>query len=231
MADEIDISRTIDSIVKNPIDWVGIFVTGLHMLIPIMGPIALLGWQRRIYDEALKGNITEVPKIHLIDDFKYGLSPLVALLNSALVIFAFIFCIACIAGCGGVIVLLLSQVSPELAALFGGLGLFFLYFFYIIGIILLSLGLNIINVELQRRGNQGDMFPISQFREIGWLMRNHTKAYFLAFVGVFISGLFGSIGVFACYLGMFVSLPLGMIGSARILAQWNQSVERKLIRG
>ena len=231
MADEIEITATINSIVKNPIPWQQIGITGLHLLIPILGPISLLGWQRRIYEEALRGNTKTIPTIHFMDDLKYGVQPFVALLNSIVVVFAFFALMATLFGCGGLVVLLLAQVSPDIATIIGGLGLLVGYLGYLLGITLLSLGLNVINVELQRRGYEGDLFPILHAREIFWLLRHNTKSYLLAFVGVFVSGLFGMIGAFACYVGIFFSLPLGMIGSARILAQWNQSVERKLIRG
>ena len=225
MNNDIDISAALNSLTKNPIPWADIGIVGVHFLIPVIGPIAVLGWHRRIFDNALNGDTTTIPKIALMEDMKYGLPIFVAYLNNFLLVIALMVIFACIVGCGSVALLLIAQVSPDLAGILGGVGFVLVYIGYILGIFLLSIGMQVINVEFARRGHQGDMFPLAKYKEIIWLMRNHTKAYFMTFVGIFLFGAIGGLGVMACYIGMFFTLPLSMIGSARILAQWQRNVE------
>ena len=219
MANDIDLSKALNSIIQNPIPWGTIIIAGLHLIIPILGPITLLGWQRRIYEESQQGTTHTIPNVRFLDDLQYGIQPLIAVLNSLVVIIAFFVLMFVLFGCGGLGGIIVAQVSQQLAAVLVSLGAIVLYGVYIFGGIGLSLGLNVINLELQRRGNNGDIFPISQYREILWLLRHHTKAYFLTFVGILLAGLLSSVGIFFCCVGVFFTVPLSMIVSARILSQ------------
>ena len=107
-------------------------------------------------------------------------------------------------------------------ALLLGYVLFFMTWFA------LSIVLSIFNVEFTRRGFKGDPLPFSKYKEIFWLLKNHTKAYLMTFLGVIVYGTIGSLGVFACYIGMFVTIPLGMVMTARITAQWNENATKAL---
>ena len=46
-------------------------------------------------------------------------------------------------------------------------------------------------------------------------------------LGAIVFNMLGGVGVMACYVGMFVTIPLGMVGVTHVIAQWQNLVDQQ----
>ena len=76
----IDIGEALSFMFKDPQWFVKLLVHGLLSLIPILGLIIILGWQRQIV-ENIKAEIDGLPAIDIGKSLSDGIPPFVALLN------------------------------------------------------------------------------------------------------------------------------------------------------
>ena len=88
------------------------------------------------------------------------------------------------------------------------------------------MGLQILIPEIQRRGYNGEMGPLFSPGASIRAVKSNPKAYFMTLIGLFVANFLGSLGAFACYIGMFLTLPFGHAMAAHILAQWDAIVQR-----
>jgi hypothetical protein len=85
--------------------------------------------------------------------------------------------------------------------------------------------LGILTIDMTRRLYNDESFPLfSPGASIGAIKRN-PGAFVMTWIGLFVARLLGSLGVIACYIGILLTMPIGIAMSARILSQWDAVVK------
>ena len=149
------------------------------------------------------------------------------MLNNILIVILFLLLIGIVVGCGSVLILGIGLISQELAVVLGSITFLLGYILFFMTWFAFSILLSILNVRVYSTRIQRDPLPFSKYKNF-WLLKHRPKAYLMTFLGTIVYGLIGSLGVFACYFGVFLTFPLGMVMTARIKAQWNENVTQAL---
>jgi hypothetical protein len=71
----------------------------------------------------------------------------------------------------------------------------------------------------------GEPWASAQFRRIWETMKAGGTQYFLLFLAVFIANMIGQFGIVACYIGMFVTLPLAQAMTGAAIADYAKLVQ------
>ena len=186
---------------------------GLFALIPILGPLAMLGWERDIFEARVRGEPTLPPYRFApgrgIVPFLAGLNAVILALPAVLLIFSVL---ALVAVAGGVIgeerampLLLLLIPAVLIAAL-------------------LVLPAAFFSFELQRAGAAGDPLPILRLGACWQNIRHDPVGAIITYAGVYLTQLIGALGVSACYVGLLLTLPARYALRGAILAGWELRV-------
>lgn len=214
-ADPIDIGAAFKFATSDPDWWKKMLVAGLVILIPLIGLVAMLGWMREIFFRVREGK-EGLPSMDLGRHMGEGWTPLVAVLNLSLLAIPILFPMLC---AGGFIAVGQETGNESLSSL----GLIFMMISQGI-VMLLSLGMNFIAPEVWRRGFHGELGPLFSFGSSLRTIREHAMPCLLVFVGFLAANLVASVGVFACYIGVFLTMPLAYVVQAHLLAQWDAIV-------
>jgi hypothetical protein len=217
MKPEIDLSAAMSHATADP-DWVRkSVVAGLYFFLPFVGPFVLLGWQKRLVEQALTHS--EIPPVELGPDLVEGLRVFLALLVTMAPIIAILLAVQC---AGIVPALALEPMENEAARTvlvlatslltLGGMAVF----------MVLMLGYQLLMPDLLRRIFRGELAPVlSLGRSIDAIRRQPTP-YVVAFVGIMLAQIVGSLGTFACFVGLVLTYPLSLLILAHVLAQWDR---------
>jgi hypothetical protein len=205
---------------------------GACTLIPIVGIFQVLGYGKRVYQHAQAGN-KDLPEPSLGEDIGGGFKTwLLMLLN---IFPALLILMGCGMGCAfgsaiggtGIAAALGGGDSGDGGAggALGGMvmlvGVFGSYALILLG----ALFIGIISIDLTRRIYNDESFPMfSPGASIGAIKRN-PGAFLMTWLGMFLARILGAVGVVLCYIGVFLTMPIGMALSARVLAQWDAVVK------
>ncbi|MCP4805929.1 MAG: DUF4013 domain-containing protein [Proteobacteria bacterium] len=211
-SDPIDIGAAFKYATSDP-DWMKkMFVAGLFLLIPIIGLVAMLGWMREIFFR-VRENKPGLPDIQFGRHIEQGWAPLVAVLNTALPTVPMV--LPAFAAMGLVVV---GQETGDEALANLGVTL-------MVGtqglIMLMSVALNLVIPEFWRRGFHGELGPIFSFGSSLRAIRANFVPALIVFLGFLAANLASSIGIFFCYVGIFLTLPFAYVVQAHLIAQWD----------
>jgi hypothetical protein len=188
--------------VRNP-GWFGTFlVMGLITLIPIVGTINLYGWMMTCVDNFRAGR-TDLPPAGFylsrgwrlfVVQLVYGLVPAVVFV----VLFLLLFVGAAASSSGG------SSASGAAAGLLSVLivvlyGLLFLVVFILQGLVPL------LGLATDRYGIAGALNPMLV---IGWIQARTGPTLIAMLLGI-AAQFIAQVGVYVCFVGVFVTLPFG----------------------
>lgn len=216
----MDFRRAFELVTRDP-DWLRkLIFAGLPVLIPLVGWIALLGWQRRVFDNVRQGQEV-LPDPSLMEDIKYGIDPLIALLNPMPVMLLVMF-----VGFG------LPAIGMAVLGSMGGgdaaqvLGLVFGLVQIVGGLVWLVtiIAFQVILPELIRRGFRGERFPLLSLGVSVAAIRANLSPYVMLIIGSFVANLVGGLGIYLCCVGFFLTQPAAMAFLAHLTAQWDQKV-------
>ncbi len=214
---ELDLGRAIGAPFKDK-RWLGkCAVMGLMLLIPIVGSFNLSGWMKAIADRRIAGgdDADTLPEASL-DYIGAGWRLFLAYLP----LFALAF-LALGFACG----------AAGVAVSFGGHGasedivviIIAAFYLGIIGISLASLvvgpAITFLHVV------EGEAWASVQFKRIWGVMRQGGVQYLLLLVAGFVAGLIAQMGVLACYLGLFVTVPLAQAIMGAAIAEYARVVK------
>ena len=205
--------------VRNDPQWLKkVFLHGVMNMIPVLGVLCTWGWTRRAYQLARQGQHESLPEIDWGQELSDGIAPFVASLNPSLVLMPLmmlwlIVSVATVAAleAGGPV---LADLTPVAMVALQGL---------------MVVGFGFIHAmlpEMLRHGYNGELLPL---RHLGRSLRTiwaNPGAYALTCVGVLLSNVIGSLGFLLFGFGVFLTLPLGQLMSAHIIAQWDSIVEQ-----
>jgi hypothetical protein len=209
---------------------VGSVILLTSMLIPLIGQLALLGWQALIMRRAVHGQDTPMPRLDF--DFDYlgklvGLGfkallarflwtlPIIVLIGGAVVCMYFGFIAVAV---GGVAV---AESGGDAGAAFGGIGAMCCMFGGYAAIIVLAVVAAIPASVASMRAELTD--DLNQGMKFGEVMQ-FTKANFgVLLKGTLIIGvvnwLLSMVGALACFVGIFPVAILTMVAHGHFLAQ------------
>lgn len=193
-------------------------VMGLMMLVPLVGPFVLIGWMVQVAARVRSG-APGLPPLDFGAQLSAGFKLFISLFT---VIFVSVICVMIVQGLimgasFGVSALITEAGGPQgLAAAFSLAGTLIMFAVHM----LFALGINMLMPEIYRRGFAGELFPLASPGRSIRRIRGATGAFFLTVLGIFVAGMMGGVGVFACYIGAFVSLPLGYAATAHLICQW-----------
>jgi hypothetical protein len=198
-------------------------LVGLILFIPIVGYLVMLGWMQRIYEGAKRGD-TILPSMDFGEDLSRGVKPFVAILNLALVSFVLIVIMQ-------IIMMPIALLGAGLQEAGGGevVGVLMGLMMMVVNLLFFAvmIGINLLVPEIWRRGFHGEMGPLFSFGSSMRAIRKAIGPYLLVVLSMFVINMIGSLGVFACYIGMFVTLPLSLAMFAHLIAQWDGLVSEQ----
>lgn len=177
-----------------------LLIGSVHILIPIVGPIVLMGWYCEIYHRLVKRNPQPIPRLDFGDFVYYlgrGINPFVVsliitlplVLVMMIVMFAFIFGITLIAS---------QNSSGPLIGLTALLGIMGLFFFVALPLVVLS------NAALTRAYLMEDIGKALSLKKITSYAQQTWKTVVIAYV-VYIPLIFLTLfaGMLALWLGIY----------------------------
>ena len=217
--DKVDIGAAIGYPFRTPDWWKTCLIAGLFTLIPVVGPVALLGWMRRIFDEVRSGQESPLPEYSFGEDLSRGWAPFAGILSTMGIFYAIIIVIVLIsvgitAG--------LQAVSPDAASVVGTLLMVGGQLLYM-GVALL---LNVYIAELWRQMLRGEVFPPRRAGAFITAVKRDPVQYLIAALGCFLSGMLGGLGVMLFCVGFLVTLPMAYAMMAHVCAQWDRVASR-----
>ncbi len=209
-------------------DWMKkVAIVGACMLIPFVGVFQALGYFHRVFEHARAGE-KGLPDPALGADLGTGFFDWLKNLGNLLPVMLLNIMIGggCILGCvlvGGAV----GAAGGDDSGAAGGIGVLFGMVGAIFGygwILLSSMFVGVLGIDITRRIFCGENFPIfSPGASLGAIKRS-PGAFLMTWLGLFICGLIGGLGVIACYVGVLFTMPLSFVLRARILAQWDAVV-------
>ncbi len=205
----VDLGEALGYPFQEPGWWKLYLILGLTTFIPLVGFFILFGWQARIFDRVRAGR-AGVPGLDLGSDVRRGARIFGAILLNTMPVFLPIYGMML----GGLAVLELG--GEELLPL----ALLILLPSYVL-IMVGALLMNVVFPELERRVFLGEWIPLWRPRASIRVIRGAPSSYLLALVGMFLGNMIGSLGVVACYVGIFISMPVGYAIASHVLAQWS----------
>lgn len=209
----IDLSEALSYPFQPPDWWKRYLLLGLISVIPLAGIFILFGWQARIFDRVRAGN-SEVPGIDMGTDIKRGAkifgSFLLNTLPLVLPVYGLFFVGMGLLEFGG------EEMLPvALAVLLPS------YVLMLMGALLI----NVVFPEIERRAFLGDWLTLLRPRKSFRVVRAAPTSYLMALIGMFVGNMLGSLGVMACYFGIFLTMPIGYAVASHCIAQWSMIVD------
>ena len=217
-ATTVDIGQAFSYLTADP-QWMNkVVIMGLVTLIPVAGYLVLFGWMREIFERAKEGR-KELPALDFGTQLEKGIAPFVAMLGPMAVMMLGMF--------GSQLLMipfaLLAEatqgtaVAGAASALMGLLGVAMS-----LVMMLAIFAMWVIVPEVMRRGLRGEMMPILSPKASFRAVKDNTSAFFMVLVGGFVFNMISQLGVMLCFVGMFLTMPLAMVGLSHLLAQWDR---------
>lgn len=216
----VDIGQAFSYLTADP-QWMSkVVVIGLVSLVPVVGYVVLLGWMREVFERAKKGQ-RELPELDFGSQLSKGFAPLVALAGPMLIIVFVMFILQLLLLAFGIFAGALADTNiAAIVNIFGGV----LAMLGMLGAAVMMFVLTLVMPELLRRGMRGEMMPILSPRASIVAVKNNASGYMMLFVGGFVFNMISQLGVFLCFLGVFLTMPLALVGMSHLLAQWDRLV-------
>ena len=217
MKPEIDLSAAMTYATADP-DWVRkCLIAGVVFFIPFVGPFILLGWQKRLVEQALTSS--EIPSIDFGPDLAEGVRVFVALLITTAPAIAILLAVQC---AGFLPALALAPIESDGARTVITMATSLLMLVGTAIFLMLMLGYQVLMPDLLRRIFRGETTPVlSLGRSVDAIKRQPTP-YVVAFVGIMLAQIVGSIGVMFCFVGLVLTYPLSLLVLSHVLAQWDR---------
>jgi hypothetical protein len=193
-------------------------IMGLMILVPLVGPFVLFGWMAQVAERVRSGT-PGLPPLDFGGQLSAGFKLFISLFTVIFVsVFGVLILQGLIMGASFGLGALIKEVGgPEgLVAAFSVAGTLVMFAVHM----MFALGINVLMPEIYRRGFAGELFPLGSPGRSIRRIRGATGAFFLTVLGIFVASMMGGLGALACYLGVFVTLPLGYAATAHLICQW-----------
>ncbi len=175
------------------------------LLIPVVGAVAMLGWQVRVYEHARLGRRT-LPRVNLRADMRRGVTPFVSVALMLVVPVAVALFITLPLDAAGIPPR--RYADPELVQV---AFVFFVFFTYP----------EILRRAIVHHETLAMLKPFPSFRAI-W---RAPLPFFFTVVGNLAACLIAAAGVYAFVVGILFSVPVGHAVVAHLVMQWQRDLE------
>ncbi len=177
-------------------DWLKkIGITGLIMLIPILGQLAVVGWTIEVTRRVIGNDPKPLPDW---DDF---MGYLVSGLQVLVIGFIYMLPVIVIQGCTAGLIPLLGQsggnddtLMTVFSILTACLGCITLLYAIVVGLIMPA--------AIGNFAAKNELKAAFSFGEVFGMVRNNIGAYFMVFLGSIVASFVGSLGTIACVIGV-----------------------------
>lgn len=178
-------------------------LAGIALLIPVAGYLALLGWQRRVYEAVRRGD-RQLPRLELRGDLRRGVPTLVNLL----VFF-------------GVPLLLAGLASPQ-RLFHHGPGLLVEATARVLAVLIFGA----FPEMLRRALDSGEALVVVRPQASLIVVRRRPAAYIVTGLAMFAAFLVTALGGYLGFgVGLVLSAPLGHVLAAHLITEWQHDVE------
>jgi hypothetical protein len=196
--DTMDFGRAFSYVFEDP-DWLRkIGIMALISIIPIIGQLVLIGWMLRITRRVIDGDQHPLPDVDFSQDLVTGFQGWVVMLVYALPLIVLAIPSAIIDSVNAGYSYYDSNAGNGILLLFSlCFGLFsFLYGLFMAFVLPAALG-NMVAKDSLGAG--------LRFGEVWNLLRSNPSAYLVVLLGTILSGIIGSLGLIACFIGIFLT--------------------------
>lgn len=215
-------------------DWMKkLGLVGVCVLIPLVGLFQLIGYTRRAYAHARAGE-KGLPDPSLGEDIGAGffdylkvlanVFPMVLLLMTVIggCMFGGTMVGTLIAGAGG------ASGSDDAAGAAGAVGGLVMMVSMLGGYLLIFVAaffFGILQIDMMRRIFNGETLPLFSPSVTIGAIRRAPVAFLMTWLSLLVAGMVGSSGIILCYVGVLLTLPIGIALRARTLAEWDRVVQ------
>jgi hypothetical protein len=208
--DQLDLGLVIAAPTKDKEWFKKCFLIGLMVLIPIVGALNLSGWMRAYAEKRIKGEDPDTLPDANLNYIGGGWRLFLAFLP--LVGILFLVMIA-----GGMAVGMIGYASSRHGGHDAEGPMIALILMMYGGLILFAIVMSIVQPAMMfLHIVEDEPWASVQFKRTWEVMKAGGAQYLLLFLAALIGGMIAQLGVIACYVGIFVSLPFGqaVIGAA-----------------
>jgi hypothetical protein len=207
--DQLDLGLVIAAPTKDK-DWFKkCLVIGLLVLIPIAGALNLSGWMRAYAEKRIKGEDPDTLPDANLSYIGGGWRLFLAFLPLAGILFLVLIA-------GGTAVAVLAMMSSKHGQAAEGPLIAIIIAMYG-GVIVFAILMSVVQPAMMfLHIVEDEPWASVQFKRTWEVMKAGGAQYLLLFLAALIGGMIAQLGVIACYVGIFVSLPFGqaVIGAA-----------------
>lgn len=188
-------------------------VMGMVSMVPLVGMATLLGWCRRVFDDAAAGRNDGLPPLDLVGDTARGVAPLVGLSVGMGAPFALLVATQ-------VLGLMLFPPEEGQQSTLGTLVMLALTLGMVVGILLMMA----LMPELLRQSFRGRLNPwLGLVGGLRAVVKRPLAYAIVAVMWLFIYQ-FSTMGLFFCFIGVFWSWSLSWAVVANLAGQWEAVV-------
>jgi len=216
---KIDPTLAVQYPFSKPQWWKTALLLGVLQLVPLLGIAVAYGWMLRIYDDVREGSGDPMPDVSVGEDFGRGLRLMGIVMVCWLVMVGGIMAVMLlIAGLMGVVGAIGGEEVGTAIGSVVAMGLMVLLMFSMIGIYVLM-------PELMRRCFNGDWFGMLRWNKAVRVIIAHPLPYLTLLASMLLAVILLYSGMFALYLGILFSMPIGMAVGVHAMAQWDRFLE------
>jgi hypothetical protein len=211
---QLDIGLVITTPMKDPEWWKKCAIIGLLCLVPIAGALNLSGWMKAYAARRLKGgdDVDTLPDANL-SYIGAGWGLFLAWLPMFGLMMAVMLAAGVVAGIGAAVGHGAEVVGLVVVAL--------AYLFFLgLSIAMAIVGPAVVFLHVV----DGEPWASTAFRQQWQTMRAGGVQYLLLFVAVLVSGMIAQLGVLACFLGLFVTVPWAQAMQAVAITEYARLV-------
>lgn len=217
-ATSVDIGSAFSYMTADP-QWLNkVVIMGLVTLVPIAGYLVLFGWMREIFERVKEGR-KELPALDFGTQLEKGIAPFVAMIGPMAIMMFGMFGLQLL-----MLPFALLAEAVQGTAAQGPFGVLMMLLSLLITLVMM-VGMFAVSAavpEVMRRGLRGEMMPVLSPRASIAAIKNNASTYFMVLVGGFAFNMISQVGVFLCFVGVFLTMPLAMVGLSHLLAQWDR---------
>jgi Protein of unknown function (DUF4013) len=189
-------------------------IAGLLMIIPIIGPMAVIGWALELTRRVINGEPDTLPDWSKFSDY------LSKGFQGFVIIFAYALPIILISGCSQGFAVLPSlmkdnQAVETITMVVSIVSICFSCVTFLYELVLAF----VLPAALSNFVAAGQLGAAFRFNEIFGLLRAAPGPYFMAFLGYIVSGIIASLGLIACIIGIVFTAAYAYAVNAHLWGQ------------
>ena len=201
-----DFARPFQFVFEDP-NWLKkVLLLAVFFLIPLVGPIAVMGYQIRVMRQIADGNESGLPDMVFGEDLVNGLKLFVVVLGYIMPGFIIYFGGTII---GAILAAVLGGQNGDNPA--GGLAAIPMFGGMCIGLPLVFLGALLSPVGMVRFADTGEIGAAFRFGEVFAFIKNNAINILLAIVVGMIAQFIAQFGIILCFVGVFLTAAFAMV--------------------